>query len=180
MCIAVSGRQARAYIYEHRAQRVNLLQSVGVQGFQGGPETSILKYEFFPSLPPSQHLCHYHVLNLHCCHPVHAYNPPTNNIAIFPTWSSSLNSSNHISEPSMSPIIFNSFFLSHSNSSHGTRKCSTSSILPPYHIAHIYPLHRAHISSCQQTSLLCLTSSWTSTWLPPDLVMTQCNFPTQN
>ena len=32
-------------------------------------------------------------------------------------------------------------------------------LLPPYHIAHIYPLHRAHIPSCQQTSLLCLTSS---------------------
>ena len=29
------------------------------------------KKKFFPLLPPSQHLCHYHVLNLHCCHPVH-------------------------------------------------------------------------------------------------------------
>jgi len=53
-------------------------------------------------LPPSQHLCHYHIHNLHCCYPVHAYNPPTQQHN-------------------------NSFCLSHSNSSHTTRKCSTSS-----------------------------------------------------
>ena len=122
---------------------VKLLQSVGVQGLQGGPETRIvrgleLKYEFFPLLPPSQHLCHYHILNLHCSHPVHAYNLLPNNIAILPTWSSSVNSSNHISEPSMSPILFNSFCLSHSNSSQSTKKCSTSSTFSLSHSTHIY------------------------------------------
>ena len=122
---------------------VKLLQSVGVQGFQGGPDTRIvrgldLKYEFFPLLPPSQHLCHYHLLNLHCCHPVHAYTTLLpNNIAIFPTCSSSVNSSNHISEPSISPILFNSFCLSHSNSSQSTRKCSTSSASSLSHSTHL-------------------------------------------
>ena len=53
-------------------------------------------------LPPSQHLCHYHIHNLHCCHPVHAYNPP-------------------IQQHN------DSFCLSHSNSLHTIRKCSTSS-----------------------------------------------------
>ena len=102
---------------------------------------------------------------------------PPNNIVIFPTWYSSINSSHHTSKPSMYPMLFNSACLSHSNSLHNT-KCEAHPLLLPYHTTHFYPPHRAHISSCQQTSLLYLTSSWTSTWLPPDLVPTQCMSPT--
>ena len=51
-----------------------LSQSVGAQEFQGSLETRNLKYNL---LSPSQHLCHYHILNPLCCYPVQAYEPPT-------------------------------------------------------------------------------------------------------
>ena len=136
---------------------------MGVQGFQGGPETRIvrgldLKYEFLPFF---HHLNTSAIITFSIFTAAILSMPTTllpNNIAIFPTWFSSVNSSNHMSEPSMSPTLTIDS-VSPTQIHRRALESAAHPLLPPYHIAHIYLLHRAHISSCQQTSLLCLTSS---------------------
>ena len=77
-----------------------MLNCCSLWGFRGVQRLGglDLKYEFFPLLPPSQHLCHYRILNLHRAA---ILSMPTtllirNKIAIFSTSPSSANSSNHI------------------------------------------------------------------------------------
>ena len=56
-------------------KRAWLSQSVRAQVFKGSGDQDNEGFGLIAS--PSQHLYHYHILDLLCCHPVQAYNPPT-------------------------------------------------------------------------------------------------------
>ena len=112
-------------------------------------------------LPPSQQLYHYHIFNLLCCHPIQAYNPSLlpNNIAChFPkiVFLHKLLQTTRSNPQCLATILLNSSCPFHSNS------LQTSIDQPlhySYHTTCIYPPYQSYTSSCQQTSLLCLTSS---------------------